>query len=151
MPEAWSASNLAKGTVLAFDFGEKRIGVAVGEWELAIAHPLLTIDEEGNDARFNLIAQLIAEWHPVQLVVGLPAHMDGQEHEVSRLCRRFARRLQGRFSLPTVMMDERLSSAHASLSLDEIGIRGMDQKEMLDQVAAQHILQSYFDTRQHAA
>lgn len=151
MPEALAASNLAKGTVLAFDFGEKRIGVAVGEWELGIAHPLLTIDEEGNEARFNLIAQLIAEWHPVQLVVGLPAHMDGQEHEVSRLCRRFARRLQGRFSLPTVMMDERLSSAHASLSLNEIGIRGMDQKEMLDQVAAQHILQSYFDARQHAA
>ena len=150
MPEALAASKLAKGAVLAFDFGEKRIGVAVGDWEMGIAHPLQTIDEEGNDARFNIIAQLIAEWHPLQLVVGLPAHMDGTEHELSRLCRRFARRLQGRFNLPAVMIDERLSSVHASLSLDEIGIHGREQKVMLDQVAAQHILQSHFDAQQHA-
>lgn len=150
MPEALAASTLTKGAVLAFDFGEKRIGVAVGDWEMAIAHPLQTIDEEGNDARFNIIAELISEWHPVQLVVGLPAHMDGTEHEISRLCRRFARRLQGRFELPTVLVDERLSSDHASLSLNEIGIRGRDQKALLDQVAAQHILQSHFDTRHHA-
>ncbi len=147
MPEALAASTLTKGAVLAFDFGEKRIGVAVGDWEMGIAHPLQTIDEEGNDARFNIIAQLISEWRPVQLVVGLPAHMDGTEHELSRLCRRFARRLQGRFDLPTVMVDERLTSAHASLSLNEIGIRGREQKALLDQVAAQHILQSHFDTR----
>jgi putative Holliday junction resolvase len=146
MPEAVAASILTKGAVLAFDFGEKRVGVAVGDWEMSIAHPLQTINEEGNDARFNIIAQLITEWRPVQLVVGLPAHMDGTEHELSRLSRRFARRLQGRFNLPTVLVDERLSSDHASLSLNEVGIRGRDQKEMLDQVAAQHILQSHFDT-----
>ena len=117
----------------------------MGDWELRIAHPLQTIDEEGNNARFNLIAQMIAEWKPVQLVVGLPAYLDGAEHELSRLCRRFARRLEGRFNLPAVLVDERLSSVHASQSLNEVGVRGRAQKEMLDQVAAQHILQSHFD------
>ncbi|MFM9912208.1 MAG: Holliday junction resolvase RuvX [Methylophilaceae bacterium] len=131
--------------VLAFDFGEKRIGVAVGDFEIGIAHPLETIAEEGNEARFNAIARLINEWSVTQLVVGLPSHMDGTEHELSRLCRRFARRLEGRFNLPAALVDERLSSDEASLSLNEAGIRGKGQKVMIDQVAAQHILQSYFD------
>lgn len=135
------------GPVLAFDFGEKRIGVAVGDWEIGIAHPLETIAEEGNDARFAAIARLLEEWKPLQLVVGLPAWLDGEEHELSRLCRRFARRLEGRFNLPVALVDERLSSMAASQSLNEIGLRGRSQKAVLDQVAAQHILQSYFDAR----
>jgi putative Holliday junction resolvase len=136
--------------VLAFDFGEKRIGVAVGDMELGIAHPLQTISGESNDARFSAIAAVIAEWQPAQLVVGLPMYLDGTEHEMTRLSRRFARRLEGRFGLPAVMVDERLTSAEASLSLNEIGIRGRSQKTMLDQVAAQHILQSFFDSQTHA-
>lgn len=149
MPEVVKvAAILTKtGPVLAFDFGEKRIGVAVGDWEVGIAHPLETIDEEGNDARFAAIARLLEEWKPLQLVVGLPAWLDGEEHELSRLCRRFARRLEGRFNLPVALVDERLSSMAASQSLNEIGLRGRSQKTVLDQVAAQHILQSYFDAR----
>ena len=135
-------------SVLAFDFGEKRIGVAVGDLEIGIAHPLETIVAEGNEARFESIAKLITEWKPTQLVVGLPSHMDGTEHELSRLSRRFARRLEGRFNLPAVLVDERLSSDEASLSLNEAGIRGKGQKIMIDQVAAQHILQSHFDSQQ---
>jgi putative Holliday junction resolvase len=136
--------------VLAFDFGEKRIGVAVGDMELGIAHPLQTISGESNEARFSAIAAVIAEWQPAQLVVGLPMYLDGTEHEMTRLSRRFARRLEGRFGLPAVMVDERLTSAEASLSLNEIGIRGRSQKAVLDQVAAQHILQSFFDSQPHA-
>jgi putative holliday junction resolvase len=131
--------------VLAFDFGEKRIGVAVGDVELGIAHPLQTISGESNETRFSMIGALIQEWKPSQLVVGLPMYLDGTEHELTRLSRKFARRLEGRFALPTVMVDERLTSAEASQSLNEIGIRGRSQKTMLDQVAAQHILQSFFD------
>lgn len=134
-----------QGTVLAFDFGEKRIGVATGEYMLGIAHPLTTINTEINEDRFNVIAELIAQWHPVTLVVGLPLSLDGEEHELTRLCKKFARRLNGRFNLPVVLMDERLSSAEASQTLKQIGIGGRKQKPMLDQVAAQHILQSYFD------
>jgi putative Holliday junction resolvase len=138
-----------KGAVLAFDFGEKRIGVAVGDLEIGIAHPLQTIAGEGNDLKFAAIAELIAEWKPARLVVGLPMHLDGTEHELTRLSRKFARRLEGRFSLPTEMIDERLSSAEASQTLNELGIRGRNQKPMLDQVAAQRILQSYFDMQPH--
>lgn len=140
-----------RGAVLAFDFGEKRIGVAVGDLEIGLAHPVVTITEESNDKRFKAIESLIREWQPVLLVVGLPAYLDGTEHEVSALCRRFARRLEGRFSIKTVLVDERLSSAAASESLREAGVRGRKQKTMLDQVAAQHILQTYLDERRHAA
>ncbi len=131
------------GTVLAFDFGTKRIGVAVGDLGLRIAHPLITLESAQNERRFNAIAALIKEWLPVFLVVGLPAHMDGSEHEISKLCRRFALRLEQQFKLRTVLVDERLSSHAAELSLAENG--AARNKTFIDQVAAQHILQSFFD------
>lgn len=134
-----------EGSVLGFDFGEKRIGVALGDHIMRIAHPLTTIDTEVNDERFRRIGELISEWEPVALVVGLPSYLDGTEHQLTHLCKRFARRLEGRFQLPVIMVDERLSSAEASQSLKEQGIGGRKQKPMIDQVAAQHILQSYFD------
>ena len=134
-----------EGSVLGFDFGEKRIGVALGERLIGIAHPLTTIATEINDERFEQIGRLIEEWKPVALVVGLPLSLDGEEHKLTQLCRKFARRLEGRFKLPVCMVDERLSSAAASQTLKELGIGGRKQKPMLDQVAAQHILQSYFD------
>lgn len=137
------------GAVLAFDFGERRIGVALGDLTLRIAHPLATIDTESNDARFSAIARMIGEWQPARLVVGLPSHLDGTEHELTRLSRKFAHRLHGRFGLPVALVDERLSSAEASQSLRNAGVHGRKQKPMLDQVAAQHILQSYLD--RHAA
>ncbi|HEY3326891.1 MAG TPA: Holliday junction resolvase RuvX [Novimethylophilus sp.] len=145
LPERRSPHAELNGAVLAFDFGEKRIGVAVGDITVGIAHPLQTVSGESNDIRFAAIAALINEWQPSQLVVGLPLYLDGGEHELTRLSRKFARRLEGRFGLPTVMVDERLSSAEASQTLNEIGIRGRNQKAMLDQVAAQRILQSFFD------
>jgi len=138
------------GTVLGFDFGLKRVGVAVGDTLLKLAHPLTTIAEEGNQRRFAAIAALIAEWQPVLVVVGLPSHADGVEHEMSAQCRRFARRLEGRFALKAVLVDERLSSAAASEDLAELGIRGSKQKAALDQVAAQRILQSFLDHPDHA-
>ncbi len=131
--------------MLGFDFGLKRIGVAVGDMEIGLAHPLETIHSETNALRFVRIAELIAEWHPVLAVVGVPAHDDGREHELAPTCVRFARRLKGRFGVPVVGVDERYSSAVASMSLNENGVRGRKQKPMLDQMAAQHILQMYFD------
>ena len=68
-----------QGYVLAFDFGEKRIGVAIGEHLLGIAHPLTTISSEANGERFRIIGELIVEWQPQKLVVGLPFHLDGEE------------------------------------------------------------------------
>lgn len=136
-------------TVLAFDFGLKRIGVAVGDLTIGVAHPLQTIHGEGNDQRFSAIAALIAEWQPGRLVVGLPFHLDGTEHDMTRRCRRFARQVEGRCNLPVALVDERLSSATASEELRGMGIGGRRQKPMLDQVAAQLILQTYLDGQEH--
>lgn len=133
------------GTVLAFDFGEKRIGLAVGETILKAAHPLTTIESETNDARFNAIAAIIQEWRPSLLIVGLPTYMDGSEHLLTNLAKKFAQRLEGRFNLPVMMMDERLSSAEAAQNLSAAGVKGSKQKSLIDAVAAQTILQSYFD------
>ena len=86
----------ARGTVLAFDFGEKRIGVAVGECELRSASPLLTFDAETNDARWSAVGRLLDEWKPVTLVVGLPLSPDGVPHDMTARAERFARQLEGR-------------------------------------------------------
>ncbi|SFN60168.1 putative holliday junction resolvase [Formivibrio citricus] len=133
-------------TLLAFDFGEARIGVAVGTTELGIPHPLETIAAEGNDKRFARIGELVAQWQPGALVVGLPLSPDGGEHEMTRLARKFANRLNGRFNLPVHLVDERFTSAAASSALDEAGLKGRRQKPALDQVAAMQILQAWFDS-----
>mgnify|MGYP000853948113 FL=1 len=133
------------GTTLAFDFGEARIGVAEGDAEVGTAHPLATVTGEGNEAKFAAIAKLVAEWQPRQLVVGLPAPADGSEHELTRLCRKFGRRLHGRFGLPVYWVDERLSSLYAESLLAEAQVFGRKQKAVLDQVAAQAILQGFFE------
>lgn len=138
-------AKLLTGTLLAFDFGMKRIGVAVGNSIAHTTQPLVTLHGEQNEPRFAAIAALIKEWQPAALVVGLPCNDDGTPHEMTRLCRRFANRLKGRFNLPTILVDERYTSASASAQLTEMGVRGIRQKPLIDQVAAQHILQAYFD------
>ncbi|MBC3861424.1 Holliday junction resolvase RuvX [Undibacterium jejuense] len=125
----------AEGTVLAFDFGLKRIGVAVGNTFLRQAEPLAIIHATTNDAKFAEVAALIKNWQPVLCVVGLPMHPDGEAHEMTQRCTRFANQLQGRFSLPTVLVDERYTSAVLN------GQRG----EHIDDDAAALILQQYFD------
>ena len=135
------------GTLMAFDFGEKRIGVATGETILKTAHALTTIEAEQNDVKFARIAKLITEWQPSLLIVGLPMHMDGEAHLLTQLAKKFAQRLEGRFNLPVIMVDERLSSAEAAQSLSVAGVSSIKQKAMIDAVAAQTILQSYFDAK----
>lgn len=133
------------GSMLAFDFGTRRIGVAVGDWETRLAHPLEVIDAEDNDTRFGRIAALIAEWQPTGLVVGLPLSMDGEEHELTRRARRFANQLHGRFGLAVTLVDERLTSFDADLRLRETGVKGRSRKGLDDTLAAQQILQDLLD------
>lgn len=133
--------------VLAFDFGEKRIGVAVGETALGIAHPLGAIDAVENAARFDRIGALIAEWKPALLVVGLPLHLDGTEHRLTALARTFARRLEGRFGLDVKLVDERLTSVDAERSAREAGLDARAARPHLDALAAQQILETYFGDR----
>jgi len=133
MPEraAGTAKRSAR-TVLAFDFGLKRIGVAVGEPELRTAHPLPAV------FRFDEIQPLIAQWQPAALVVGLPTSVQGEAHRMTRQAEDFARRLEKRFKLPVARVDERYTSVEA-----ETRLRGF-KKKMIDSVAAQLILEQYF-------
>lgn len=132
------------GTVLAFDYGVKRIGVAVGETALGIASPLGAIREESNSARFAQIARLVSEWRPAAFVVGRPRHSDGSAHEVARLAEKFARRLTARHRIPVVFVDETLSSAAAEQALREARTRARRAGDV-DAMAAAIILQSYLD------
>ena len=133
------------GTVLAFDFGERYLGVAVGEDAMKVAHPLATIDARGAAARFDAIATLVAEWRPARFVVGLPLGPDGERHALSPRVERFARQLEGRFHLPVSFVDERLSSSEAEARLRAIGRGGRRHKDLAHPVAAQVILQDHFD------
>ena len=143
--------DLAKsGTILAFDFGLKRIGVASGESLLGQARALTTIAAEDNDSRFAAIAKLIAEWQPRLLVVGLPRALDGSEHDMTARCRRFGHQLEGRFSLPVEFIDERLSSSEAEARLADRGMTWQERKKQVDAVAAEIILQDYFDVSHQA-
>lgn len=122
-------------TILAFDFGLKRIGVAVGNTLLRQAQPLTVIHAPTNEAKFAAIADLIAEWKPQRCVVGLPLHGDGGEHEMTLRCRRFANQLNGRFGVGTVLVDERYSSA----------VLTQQRGQAIDSEAAAIILQQYFN------
>ena len=122
-------------TVLCFDFGLKRIGVAVGNTGLRQAQPLQIIDAPTNDGKFAALGALIAEWQPALCVVGLPRHPDGAEHEMTVRCRRFANQLHGRYNLPVTLVDERYSSA----------VIPAKRGEIIDAKAAAIILQQYFD------
>ena len=135
------------GTLIGFDFGERRIGVAVGETATGIASPLTTIDTPATAARLAAIEKLVREWQPAAFVVGLPRYPDGTEHPVARLAGKFARRLGARHQVPVVFVDETLSSAAAGESLRESGARAGG----IDAVAAAIILQSYLDARDPGA
>lgn len=125
----------AARTVLAFDFGLRRIGVAVGEPELRTAHPLAAV------SRFDEIQSLISEWQPAALVVGRPTSAQGEPHKMTRQAEDFARRLERRFKLPVARVDERFSSVEA-----ESRLRGTRAKKSeVDSVAAQLLLEQYFD------
>ena len=122
-------------TILAFDFGLKRIGVALGNTLLRQASALSVIGGVANAVKFAAIEALVEQWTPARLVVGVPFHPDGAEHEMTLRCRRFANQLHGRFNLPVTLVDERYSSAVI------VAKRGA----VIDALAASIILQQYFD------
>ena len=122
-------------TILAFDFGLKRIGVAIGNTMICQAKPLSVITATANEPKFAAIDSLIKEWGASRIVVGLPSHPDGTEHDMSARCRRFANQVHGRFNLPVELVDERYSSA----------VIAAKRGEVIDDRAAAVILQQYFD------
>ncbi|MYZ42717.1 Holliday junction resolvase RuvX [Schauerella aestuarii] len=124
-------------TLLAFDYGETKIGVAIGNTLTSHARPLEIIKGEAQAPRFARIEQLLAEWQPQRIVVGLPLTTEGDEQPASKRARRFGNQLHGRYGLAVVLVDERGSSMEAQSIL---GSHAPD-----DAVAAAIILQRYFD------
>ena len=120
-------------TILAVDFGTKKIGLALGNSLLRVAQPLKTIAHRSNDSTFQEIQQFIQAWEITLLVVGLPRHPDGTAHAMTHRCTRFGNQLHGRFQLPVVWIDERYTSATAH-----------DPRGDIDAQAAVMILEQYF-------
>jgi putative Holliday junction resolvase len=128
-------------TLLGFDFGLQRIGVAIGQEVTGTATALRTVKSRNGQPDWEQISELIQTWQPDALVVGLPLHADGSESNFTQAVTRFARQLEGRFHLPVHTMDERLSSQAAS------GLQGTPGNEVatkgIDAVAARIILQDW--------
>ncbi|GLC98026.1 putative pre-16S rRNA nuclease [Cupriavidus sp. TA19] len=137
MPDAVGRELPRDGTVLAFDYGEKKIGVALGNFITREARALTILPNITVEGRFEAVGELIQAWNPVQLIVGMPVNPEGGEQPMMRLARRFGNQLNGRFSLPVAWVDERYSSRAASMA----GAR----RGELDAEAARIILQQYFD------
>lgn len=146
MPEVPAAPAVAQAeTVMAFDFGEKRIGVAVGETFLANARALTTIEAQASEQRFAAIGRLLDEWRPTRLIVGRPAHVDRDgPHDFAARCDRFARQLAGRYRLPVELADERYSSCVAA---EQPYGDKRKHKARLDAEAAAVILQAWLNQR----
>ena len=131
--------------ILAFDYGNSRIGVAVGNNLLKIPHPLVTVGGSSMKDKIAAIEPFILKWKPAMLVVGMPEASDNpQKIQLINTIKNFAKELARKFSMPVNFVDESYSSSYASNLLNEQGVRGRSQKVMLDQLAACAILESFF-------
>jgi len=140
------AAKLSSNVYLGFDFGNKKIGIAVGYAESAIASPLQTLRSPNQVPDWDGIAKLIAEWQPVGLVVGISHQNDGSDNVITPRMRKFCRQLEGRFNLPVHQIDETLTTfAAKQLLFDDLKVSAGKLWAVQDQLAAQLILQSWFN------
>ena len=130
-------------TVLAFAFGLRQIGVAMGNRLLDTSQPLTVLLARDGTPRWHELEALITEWRPQVVVVGDPLNMDGSDSELCIRARRFARRLHGRFGLPVELVDERLSSFEAKQKSAERGHLGNYKEDPVDSLAAELILRTW--------
>jgi putative Holliday junction resolvase len=136
-------------TYLAFDFGTKRIGVAVGRSRSGHADALETVAVRHGQPDWRHIGRLVEEWQPDALVVGLPLNMDDTENEITPLARRFGNQLHGRYNLTVHMVDERLTTRAAYDDMVAAGLREHRRRETADRFAARHILQTFLNDMAH--
>lgn len=146
-----SMTNSKEGqrTLLGFDFGTKRIGIAIAQEITGTANPLTTITAVKHKPDWDSISKIIKEWQPDLLIVGLPLHMDGTEQAMTQAARRFSNQLNGRYQIPIALMDERLSSNEAeSILSEQSSSRSLFQdKAQIDMISAQLILQSWLSSQ----
>ena len=151
-------------TLLGFDYGSKRIGIAIGQEVTGTVNPLTTLHSINSKPDWENISKLIKEWQPDLIVVGLPLHMDGSEQAMTQAAKRFANQLNGRYQIPVVLMDERLSSheaeslikeqshshSHSKSHLKSKPPSVFQDKAQIDMISAQLILQSWMSQQQSA-
>ncbi|MFC0267489.1 Holliday junction resolvase RuvX [Kushneria aurantia] len=135
--------------VLAFDFGTRRIGVAVGNELLGSATQLEPLVARDGIPDWSCVAALVEEWQPDLFVVGLPLNMDGSESEMSLRARKFGRRLHGRYGRPLEMFDERGSTREAKRIAHQAGHSGNYRRDSVDGIAAELILTGWFEYQSH--
>ena len=131
-------------TAMAFDFGLRQIGVAVGNMQLQTSQPLAIVNAKNGKPDWQVMEKIMQEWQPDLLVVGDPLNMDGSVGEMSERANKFARRLHGRWGTPIEMTDERLSSFEAKQDMRELGHKGDYKSKPIDSYAAELILQTWF-------
>ena len=136
---------MSSGTLIAFDFGTKSIGVAIGQRITGTARPLTALKAQDGTPDWNLIEKLLKEWQPEEIVVGLPLNMDGTEQPLTARARKFANRLHGRFGVKVALQDERLSTVEARAGLFEQGGFRALNKGSIDSASAVVILESWFE------
>lgn len=147
MPKPDPLVKACNDTYLGFDFGNKKIGVAIGQTTTGIASPLQTIRSPNQKIDWDAIGKLIEEWKPGGLVVGISRQADGSDNIITPRMQKFCRQLEGRYRLPIFQMDEALSTFEAKQMLfDELGVRAAKLWQVQDQLAAQLILQSWLNT-----
>ncbi|OHX36018.1 MULTISPECIES: Holliday junction resolvase RuvX [unclassified Methylomonas] len=140
------AAKLSSDTYLGFDFGNKKIGVSVGHADTGIASPLITLRSIQQVPDWQAIGKLIVEWQPVGLVVGISRQQDGSDNVITPRMRKFCRQLHGRYQLPVHQIDETLTTFAAKQMLyDDLHVSAAKLWAVQDQLAAQIILQSWFD------
>ena len=137
---------LLTGNILSFDFGEKRVGVAIGNTITNNIHPLETIETSKKIERYIKIESLLETWKPIQLIVGYPLNDDGSKSRMSSLAKKFGEKLKNKFNIPVHFVDERFSSSEAELRLKALEKNLKKRKHIIDQVAAMIILDSYFES-----
>lgn len=141
------AAKFSSDAYLGFDFGNKKIGVAIGHADTGIASPLQTIQSLNQVPDWRKIGQLIAEWQPIGLVVGISRQSDGSDNVITPRMQKFCRQLNGRYNLPVHQIDETLTTFAAKQMLfDDLKVSAAKLWAVQDQLAAQIILQSWFDT-----
>lgn len=152
-PQANSAAAVLlplTGMVLGFDYGTKRLGIAVSDREQRFASPLYNHQRQGLQGDERFLRRVLLEYRPVGFVVGLPLHMNGDESEKSKEARQFAGWLTGLFGLPCEFQDERLTSWQAESLLLAAEMTRKQRKERMDKLAAQILLQGWLDHRRPA-
>ena len=134
-------------TIICFDFGLVRTGVAIGNTITCTAMPECTLKSKNNQPDWEAISCLFTTWKPSQLVVGLPTNLDGSDTHATKAVRRFCNQLNGRYQLPVAQENEQYSSIEAAQRLKETRQQGRKKKvskEDVDQIAATIILENYF-------